>query len=96
MLYSLFTEDEIFKIRNTSFHDVLVAVTDALDNTTQKNVFQWTKGEILVFCPERLFPVMNHFIIAAIEVVEATVCLPLLDGFFWQPLYSSFPKISPG
>ncbi|XP_075711304.1 dual oxidase 1-like [Rhinoderma darwinii] len=45
----LFTQDEIYKIRNTTFHDVLVAVTDALESTTQNNVFVWKNDDP---CPQ--------------------------------------------
>ncbi|KAG9489487.1 hypothetical protein GDO78_005456 [Eleutherodactylus coqui] len=41
----LFTPDEIEEIRNITFHDVLVAVTDEWDNTTQDNVFIWKSGD---------------------------------------------------
>ncbi|XP_075064232.1 dual oxidase 1-like [Mixophyes fleayi] len=45
----LFTEDEISMIRNTTFHDVLAAVTDTMNNTMQKNVFIWKNGDP---CPQ--------------------------------------------
>ncbi|XP_069837963.1 dual oxidase 2-like isoform X3 [Dendropsophus ebraccatus] len=45
----LFTDDEISEINKTTFHDVLVAVTDAWENTTQKNVFVWMGGDP---CPQ--------------------------------------------
>ncbi|XP_072004098.1 dual oxidase 1-like [Engystomops pustulosus] len=37
----LFTQDDISVIMNTTFHDVLAAVIDALDNSTRNNVFVW-------------------------------------------------------
>ncbi|XP_056428537.1 dual oxidase 1-like isoform X2 [Hyla sarda] len=45
----LFTDEEISKIHNSTFRDVLLAVTDAWDNTTQNNVFIWMKDDP---CPQ--------------------------------------------
>lgn len=41
----LFTEEEINIIRNRTFHDVIVAVTDAEEEDIQKNVFFWRNGD---------------------------------------------------
>ncbi|TRY81714.1 hypothetical protein DNTS_026021 [Danionella cerebrum] len=46
----LFTEDEVKAIRQTTFHDVLVDVTDADMDDIQKNVFFWMKVSFLVAC----------------------------------------------
>ncbi|XP_029909915.1 dual oxidase 1 [Myripristis murdjan] len=45
----LFTEEEIRKIRNVTFHDVLIAVTSAEAADIQKNVFFWRDGDP---CPQ--------------------------------------------
>lgn len=45
----LFTEEEIKIIHNTTFHDVIVAVTDTKENDIQKNVFFWRNGDP---CPQ--------------------------------------------
>ncbi|XP_049580579.1 dual oxidase 2 [Syngnathus scovelli] len=45
----LFSEDDIQRIRNVTFHDVLVAVTNAEDSDIQRNVFIWKKGDP---CPQ--------------------------------------------
>ncbi|XP_058854806.1 dual oxidase 2-like isoform X1 [Acipenser ruthenus] len=45
----LFTDKEIQTIRNTTFHDVLVAVINAGDEHIQENVFLWKKGDP---CPQ--------------------------------------------
>ncbi|XP_058851246.1 dual oxidase 1-like isoform X2 [Acipenser ruthenus] len=45
----LFTDKEIQMIRNTTFHDVLVAVINAGDEHIQENVFLWKKGDP---CPQ--------------------------------------------
>lgn len=44
-IFSLFTEEEIHKIRNVTFYDVLVAVTSAEAADIQKNVFFWRDGK---------------------------------------------------
>ncbi|KAJ8252397.1 hypothetical protein COCON_G00217090 [Conger conger] len=41
----LFTSEEIVAIRNTTFHDVLIAVTSAEPGDIQKKVFQWEDGD---------------------------------------------------
>lgn len=41
----LFTVDEIRAIRNTTFHDVLAAVTYAAPTDLQPHVFIWSMGE---------------------------------------------------
>jgi len=41
----LFTAEEIREIRNTTFHDVLVAVTHANSTDLQPHVFVWSDGE---------------------------------------------------
>uniref|UniRef100_A0A8C6TTP1 NAD(P)H oxidase (H2O2-forming) n=1 Tax=Neogobius melanostomus TaxID=47308 RepID=A0A8C6TTP1_9GOBI len=46
---SLFTDEEIETIRNTTFHDVIVAVTSADSTDIQDNVFLWGKGDP---CPQ--------------------------------------------
>ncbi|KAL4613374.1 dual oxidase 1-like [Arapaima gigas] len=48
-LNGLFTAEEIQAIRNTTFHDVLVAVTSAESHHFQKNVFIWKDGDP---CPQ--------------------------------------------
>lgn len=45
----LFTTDEISKIKNTSFHDVILAVTSAEFGDIQQNVFTWVDGDP---CPQ--------------------------------------------
>ncbi|XP_063305234.1 dual oxidase 1-like [Pelobates fuscus] len=45
----LFTADEIERIRNTSFHDVIVAVTSIEAGDIQKEVFNWLYGDP---CPQ--------------------------------------------
>ncbi|XP_068961773.1 dual oxidase 2 [Petaurus breviceps papuanus] len=40
----LFTDDEIAEIRNTTLHDVLVAVTNVSPDDLQPNVFFWHNG----------------------------------------------------
>ncbi|KAK7891032.1 hypothetical protein WMY93_022995 [Mugilogobius chulae] len=45
----LFTDEEIQTIRNTTFHDVIVAVTSADAADIQENVFFWTNGDP---CPQ--------------------------------------------
>uniref|UniRef100_A0AAV2L6E6 NAD(P)H oxidase (H2O2-forming) n=1 Tax=Knipowitschia caucasica TaxID=637954 RepID=A0AAV2L6E6_KNICA len=45
----LFTDEEIQIIRNTTFHDVIVAVTSAGSLDIQKNVFYWKNGDP---CPQ--------------------------------------------
>ncbi|KAF3854959.1 hypothetical protein F7725_023014 [Dissostichus mawsoni] len=45
----LFTDEEIQKIRNVNFHDVLIAVTSAEATDIQNNVFFW-KNVFLVAC----------------------------------------------
>ncbi|XP_069621906.1 dual oxidase 1 isoform X1 [Ranitomeya imitator] len=45
----LFTTDEIEKIKNTSFHDVILAVTSAEFGDIQQNVFTWVDGDP---CPQ--------------------------------------------
>ncbi|XP_041652010.1 dual oxidase 1 [Cheilinus undulatus] len=45
----LFTDDEIQRIRNVTFHDVLTAVTSAEATDLQKNVFFWINGDP---CPQ--------------------------------------------
>ncbi|XP_075064233.1 dual oxidase 1-like [Mixophyes fleayi] len=45
----LFSVDEIAKIRNTSFHDVILAVTSAEVGDIQKEVFTWVNGDP---CPQ--------------------------------------------
>lgn len=45
MFSSLFTDEEIQKIRNVTFHDVLVAVTSAEAGDLQRNVFFWKDGK---------------------------------------------------
>lgn len=44
----LFTVEETRKIRNTTFHDVLAAVTYADPTDLQAHVFVWSKGECFV------------------------------------------------
>lgn len=44
-LCRLFTEEEVQKIRSTTFHHVLVAVTSAEAADLQKNVFFWKDGK---------------------------------------------------
>lgn len=44
MFCRLFTEEEIQKIRRTTFHRVLVAVTSAEAADLQENVFFWKDG----------------------------------------------------
>lgn len=46
---SLFTDEEIQKIRNVNFHDVLIAVTSAEATDIQNNVFFWKNGKNLCF-----------------------------------------------
>ncbi|KAE8296174.1 Dual oxidase 1 [Larimichthys crocea] len=41
----LFTDEEIQKIRNVTFHDVLIAVTSAEATDIQTNVFFWRDGD---------------------------------------------------
>ncbi|KAI4872124.1 hypothetical protein NFI96_031066 [Prochilodus magdalenae] len=45
----LFTEDEIQSIRNTTYYDVLLAVTSAESEDIQKDVFFWLNGDP---CPQ--------------------------------------------
>ncbi|NWX91519.1 DUOX2 oxidase, partial [Nothoprocta pentlandii] len=45
----LFTEEETQNIRNTTFHDVLVAVTYANSTDIQSTVFVWSEGDP---CPQ--------------------------------------------
>ncbi|KAJ8407723.1 hypothetical protein AAFF_G00267670 [Aldrovandia affinis] len=45
----LFTVEEIEEIRNTTFHDVLIAATSAEPGDIQKNVFFWEDGDP---CPQ--------------------------------------------
>ncbi|XP_072480342.1 dual oxidase 2 [Notamacropus eugenii] len=45
----LFSEDEIAEIRNTTLHDVLVAVTNVSPDDLQPNVFFWHDGDP---CPQ--------------------------------------------
>ncbi|XP_069837992.1 dual oxidase 1-like [Dendropsophus ebraccatus] len=45
----LFTADEIAMIKNTSFHDVILAVTSAESGDIQKKVFTWVDGDP---CPQ--------------------------------------------
>ncbi|XP_051976031.1 dual oxidase 1-like [Xyrauchen texanus] len=45
----LFTEEEIQAIRNTTFHDVLLTVTNAEEGDIQKNVFFWENDDP---CPQ--------------------------------------------
>ncbi|XP_032379057.1 dual oxidase 1 [Etheostoma spectabile] len=45
----LFTHEEIQKIRNVTFHDVLIAVTNAEATDIQNNVFFWKHGDP---CPQ--------------------------------------------
>ncbi|XP_041964956.1 dual oxidase 1 isoform X1 [Alosa sapidissima] len=45
----LFTEEEILSIRNTTFHDVIVAVTNAEPEDIQNDVFFWRNGDP---CPQ--------------------------------------------
>lgn len=41
---SLFTDEEIQRIRNVTFHDVLIAVMSAEATDIQNNVFVWMNG----------------------------------------------------
>lgn len=43
---SLFSVDDIQRIRNMTFHDVLVAVTNAEVSDLQSNVFFWKSGKL--------------------------------------------------
>lgn len=43
---SLFTEEEIQAIRNTTYYDVLLRATSAESGDLQKNVFFWQNGTI--------------------------------------------------
>ncbi|NXA53234.1 DUOX2 oxidase, partial [Nothocercus julius] len=45
----LFTEEETQNIRNTTFHDVLIAVTYANSTQIQSNAFAWSEGDP---CPQ--------------------------------------------
>ncbi|XP_063053867.1 dual oxidase 2 [Engraulis encrasicolus] len=45
----LFTEEEIMSIRQTSYHDIIIAVTTAQKGDIQKNVFFWKNGDP---CPQ--------------------------------------------
>uniref|UniRef100_A0A8B9LQ21 NAD(P)H oxidase (H2O2-forming) n=1 Tax=Astyanax mexicanus TaxID=7994 RepID=A0A8B9LQ21_ASTMX len=45
----LFTEEEIQTIRNTTYHDILLAVTSAQQGDIQENVFFWLNGDP---CPQ--------------------------------------------
>ncbi|XP_061630725.1 dual oxidase 2 [Phyllopteryx taeniolatus] len=45
----LFSDDDVQKIRNVTFHDVLVAVINAEDSDIQKSVFFWKSGNP---CPQ--------------------------------------------
>ncbi|XP_062404238.1 dual oxidase 1 isoform X2 [Sardina pilchardus] len=45
----LFTEEEILSIRNTTLHDVIVAVTSARPGDIQSDVFFWRNGDP---CPQ--------------------------------------------
>ncbi|KAM9311863.1 dual oxidase 1-like [Gastrophryne carolinensis] len=45
----LFTSDEIAKIRNTSFYDIILAVTSAEAGDIQQEVFTWVDGDP---CPQ--------------------------------------------
>ncbi|XP_077451407.1 dual oxidase 1 [Stigmatopora argus] len=45
----LFTDDDIQKIRNVSFRDVLIAVMNADESDVQRNVFFWKPGDP---CPQ--------------------------------------------
>lgn len=45
-LHSLFTEEEIRAIRNTSYHDVLLSTTSVQRGDLQENVFFWLNGTI--------------------------------------------------
>ncbi|XP_064192034.1 dual oxidase 1-like [Anguilla rostrata] len=59
MKNGLFTAEEVQAIRNTTFHDVIVAVTSAQSGDIQKNVFRWMDGDP---CPqpEQLNATMLH------------------------------------
>ncbi|TNN87094.1 Dual oxidase 2 [Liparis tanakae] len=46
----LFTDEEIERIRNVTFHDVLIAVTSAETSDIQHNVFFWKDVSFLVAC----------------------------------------------
>ncbi|XP_053317810.1 dual oxidase 1-like [Spea bombifrons] len=45
----LFTSNEISQIRNTSFHDIILAVTSADPGDIQRQVFTWVNGDP---CPQ--------------------------------------------
>ncbi|XP_019712822.1 dual oxidase 1 [Hippocampus comes] len=45
----LFSDDDIQRIRNVTFHDILVAVTNAENSDLQSNVFFWKSGDP---CPQ--------------------------------------------
>ncbi|KAL2093373.1 hypothetical protein ACEWY4_010685 [Coilia grayii] len=45
----LFTEEEIMSIRNTTYHDIIIAVTTAQPGDIQENVFFWGNGDP---CPQ--------------------------------------------
>ncbi|XP_017569119.2 dual oxidase 2 [Pygocentrus nattereri] len=45
----LFTEEEIQSIRNTTYYDILLAITSAESEDIQKNVFFWLNGDP---CPQ--------------------------------------------
>lgn len=64
MFSSLFTDEEIWVIRNVTFHDVLIAVTSAEATDIQKNVFFWKDGKDLESIMRQAFqPVMFKEII---------------------------------
>ncbi|XP_064169953.1 dual oxidase 2 isoform X2 [Anguilla rostrata] len=53
----LFTSEEIEAVRDTTFHDVLIAVTSAEPGDIQKNVFLWEDGDP---CPQPQQIHVNH------------------------------------
>ncbi|KAM4036443.1 dual oxidase 1-like [Anomaloglossus baeobatrachus] len=86
----LFTDDEISEIRNTTFHHVLVAVTE-LGTVMQNNVFSWTNTDS---CPqpkqlqsedmEECVPLMvtDYFEGCAVGfgiTIAALCCLPIVS-----------------
>ncbi|KAM4746802.1 dual oxidase 1-like [Rhinophrynus dorsalis] len=89
----LFTIDEIAMIRNTSFHDVILAVTSAELGDIQKDVFTWHNGDP---CPqpeqisaEKLanctpLTVKDYFadsVIGYSMLITAICCFPLVSFF---------------
>lgn len=64
-VHSLFTEEEIQSIKETTYYHVLLTVTSAQSEDIQKNAFIWLNGEhksiTYYFCNPSLWIITRHF-----------------------------------